>query len=116
MSRSNKLEMDQLTDAAYYILLSLLIPRHGYGIMSYIEQLTAGEVTIGPATTYTLIKKLQDNNCIILSDEEDNDRRKTYLITEKGKNLVTNEIARRTRMAEHGNQALKYAEEELNND
>lgn len=97
--------MDQLTDAAYYILLSLLIPRHGYGIMSYIEQITGGEVEIGPGTVYTLIKKLQDNECIVISPEEDNERRKTYIITSKGRRLVTNEMERRKRMAEHGNRA-----------
>jgi DNA-binding PadR family transcriptional regulator len=114
LSRNNTLDMDQLTDAAYYILLSLLVPRHGYGIMSYIEKLTEGKVTIGPATAYTLLRKLQENECIINSDEEDQERRKTYIITGKGNRLVTNEIDRRTRMAEHGKQALLAAKEESN--
>ncbi|QJD86101.1 PadR family transcriptional regulator [Cohnella herbarum] len=115
MSRNNSLEMDQLTDAAYYILLSLLVPRHGYGIMNYIEKLTQGEVVIGPATAYTLIKKLQDNECILLAGEDNNDRRKTYAITDKGKQLVSNEIERRKRMSEHGNQAWLSAKEEHDN-
>ncbi|MBW7475449.1 PadR family transcriptional regulator [Paenibacillus oenotherae] len=115
MSRGNSFDADQLTDAAYYILLSLLVPRHGYGIMSYIENLTAGEVTIGPATAYTLIKKLQDNKCIVLSGEEDNDRRKTYRITEAGQRLLHKEIERRQKMADHGTQALQSAREEEHN-
>lgn len=107
--------MTQLTDAAYYILLSLLVPRHGYGIMSYIEKLTNSELVMGPATAYTLIKKLQDNNCIVLSGEEDNERRKTYIITDKGKQLVKSEMERRQRMAEHGAKAWQSAKEEMNN-
>lgn len=116
MSRNNALDAEQLTDAMYYILLSLLVPRHGYGIMSYIERLTEGEVAIGPATAYTLIKKLQDNDCIVpvANDEgqEGQDRRKTYAITEKGRRLVAGEIERRSRMARHGQSALQQAEEE----
>ncbi|GGD96156.1 PadR family transcriptional regulator [Paenibacillus nasutitermitis] len=112
MSRSNSLDNELLTDAAYYILLSLLIPRHGYGIMGYIEQLTDKEVAIGPATAYTLIKKLLGSQYIVLSDEIDNERRKTYRITEKGKRIVTDEIQRRSRMVQHGLKALQSAEEE----
>jgi len=112
VSRNNTLEMDQLTDSAYYILLSLFVPRHGYGIMSYIEELTGGEVAIGPATAYTLIKKLQDNGCIVLSDDNAQERRKTYSITEKGKALARKETERRRRMAEHGERAWLSAKEE----
>ncbi|OXS58835.1 hypothetical protein B1A99_12775 [Cohnella sp. CIP 111063] len=114
MSRNNTLEKEQLTDAAYYILLALLAPRHGYSIMSYIESLTDGEFVIGPATAYTLIRKLQDSGCILLTEDEATDRRKTYSITDKGKQLVIAEIERRQRMAEHGNLALLAAKEERN--
>ena len=112
LSRNNTLEKEQLTDAAYYILLALLAPRHGYSIMSYIESLTDGEFVIGPATAYTLIRKLQDSGCILLTEDEATDRRKTYSITDKGKQLVIAEIERRQRMAEHGNLALLAAKEE----
>jgi len=116
LSRSNSLDNEQLTDAAYYILLSLLVPRHGYGIMSYIEQLTDKEVIIGPATAYTLIKKLVGSQYIALSDDEDNERRKTYRITEKGRRIVAHEIQRRARMAQHGQQAMQAAKEESGNE
>lgn len=115
LSRNNSLDTEQLTDATYYILLALLVPRHGYGMMSYIEQLTGGEVVIGPATAYTLIKKLQDNDCIAMSGEPDAPRRKTYEITDKGRRLVMNEIERRSRMAGHGMQALQEAKGETDN-
>ena len=35
MSKSNTMESAQLTDAMYYILLSLMIERHGYAIMKH---------------------------------------------------------------------------------
>ncbi|WP_368659932.1 PadR family transcriptional regulator [Bacillus toyonensis] len=56
MSKNNIIEMDQLTDLAYYILLSLLEEKHGYSIMKHVETLTNGEVTIGPASLYPSLK------------------------------------------------------------
>lgn len=54
--KNNALESEQLTDPMYYILLSLLEERHGYAIMKFIEELTNGEVSMGPGTLYTLLK------------------------------------------------------------
>lgn len=115
MSRANSLETEQLTDSAYYILLALLSPKHGYAIMKDIEELTDGEVKIGPATLYTLIKKMQKSDYIILN-EDDDERRKTYQITAKGKLIISAEIQRRQRMAQHGNTALNMAKEELSHE
>lgn len=50
MSKANTFETEQLTDPAYYILLSLLKAKHGYAIMKYVEDITEGQVIIGPAT------------------------------------------------------------------
>nr|WP_159887449.1 PadR family transcriptional regulator [Paenibacillus puerhi] len=103
--------MDQLTDSAYYILLALLSPKHGYAIMKEIEELTEGEVKIGPATLYTLIKKMQETGYILLDDDKD-ERRKTYRVTEKGRAIVVSEVQRRLRMAQHGRLVLQSIEEE----
>lgn len=105
MSRNNSFETDQLTDSAYYILVSFLTPRHGYGVMKYIEELTESEVTIGPATLYTLLKKMQDAGYIVL-EEDESERRKTYSVTDKGRKMIISEIERRLRMALHGKKAL----------
>lgn len=110
MSRSSSYELEQLTDPAYYILISLLAPRHGYGIMKYISELTGDEVTVGPATLYTLLKKMQKAGYLVLNEDED-ERRKTYSLTDKGRSMIKHEIERRSRMAEHGRTALKQNEE-----
>ena len=62
MSRNNSLQEEQLTESGYYILLALLVPMHGYGISKYIEELTEKEVIIGPATLYTMLKKMQEQD------------------------------------------------------
>ncbi|WNS44557.1 PadR family transcriptional regulator [Paenibacillus sp. MMS20-IR301] len=111
MAFNQSLQMEQLSDSAYYILLALLTPKHGYAIMKYIEELTEGEVKMGPATLYTLIKKLQKAGSILLNEDED-DRRKTYQITASGTALVEAEIERRLRMSKHGSIAQMKAREE----
>ncbi|MBU5486680.1 PadR family transcriptional regulator [Clostridium sp. MSJ-8] len=98
------------TDSSYYILLSLLKPRHGYGIMKYVEELTEGEFTIGPATLYTTIKKIQNSGYIELAGESE-DRKKIYKLTQKGEEAILSEIKRRIRMAEQGKKVLKEVRE-----
>ncbi|MHB8062709.1 MAG: PadR family transcriptional regulator [Ruminiclostridium sp.] len=105
MSKSNTFETEQLTDAAYYILLSLITKRHGYAIMQYIDQLTNGLISIGPATLYTLLKKMNISGLIDQVDDL-KDRKKQYQITNDGFLMLKNEIKRREKMAAHGLQIL----------
>ena len=115
MSKANTFETEHLTDPSYYILLSLLNPRHGYAIMKYVEELTQGEVIIGPSTLYTLLKKMTQGGFIKHIGEE-SDRKKQYIVTRKGFLLVENEVMRRVTMARHGvdvlnEEAQNYYEE-----
>lgn len=41
-------EQGALTEAVFYILLSLHEPLHGYGIMQKVQELTNGRVVLGP--------------------------------------------------------------------
>ena len=70
INRNNSLEEQQLTEPGYYILLALLVPMHGYGVTKYIEELTDGEMVIGPATLYTMLKKMQAQDYITLAGED----------------------------------------------
>ena len=48
------------TRAEFHVLLALLDgPRHGYGLMQDVEELSAGRLQIGPGTLYTAIKRLR---------------------------------------------------------
>ena len=101
MSKSNTMESAQLTDAMYYILLSLMIERHGYAIMKYIE-----ELSMGPGTLYTLLKKLCRAEWI-LQTSVTADRTKKYQITDTGRQVLLHEVARRKRMVEDGLRILE---------
>ena len=50
--------LEQLTDSVFYIMAAFIQPSHGYAVMSLIEEITNGTVVIGPASLYTIIKKL----------------------------------------------------------
>lgn len=103
---ARKKKVDQLTDPAYYILLSLAEAKHGYSIMKEIEEMTEGEMLVGPATLYTHLKKLQDADLIHLYGEEE-ERRKTYIATKKGVTLLHQEVDRRRNMVAHAERVFK---------
>ncbi len=39
-----------LTEATYYIMLSLVEPLHGYGVMQKVNEISQGTVSVGPGT------------------------------------------------------------------
>lgn len=95
-----------MTETAFYILLSLKVPRHGYGIIKHVEELTDGRLTLGSGTIYGTLTKMQRDGIIaVYSDEE---RKKIYEITELGKQLMRKEILR---LKELYMNALKYEED-----
>lgn len=94
----------------FYIMACLTKPRHGYAIMNLIEERTKGVITIGPASMYTIIKKLLKNDWIYLYDDSD-PRRKTYLLTEKGKEVLESDLKLRKIMIDLAEMGLKEAEE-----
>ncbi|NMM65976.1 PadR family transcriptional regulator [Clostridium sp. P21] len=98
MARNDSLKMGELTDAYYYILLSLINPKHGYLIMKSVEKMSEGKFSIGPASLYTSIKKLLDAELIKLTEESD--QKKIYIATDKGIEFLKNEIERKRKMIE----------------
>ncbi|MBP3951764.1 PadR family transcriptional regulator [Bacillus suaedae] len=97
---------EQLTDSMFYIMAALTKPRHGYAIMALIEEKTKGAISIGPASMYTIIKKLLKQEWIYLYDGSV-PRRKTYLLTEKGKEVLEADVKLRKVMIELAELGLK---------
>ncbi|EON71442.1 PadR family transcriptional regulator [Lysinibacillus sphaericus] len=100
--------LEQLTDSVFYIMAGFTQPRHGYAVMSVIEELTDSQVVIGPASLYTIIKKLINESYIKLIDDSDS-RRKVYVLTDKGREVLRQDIKRRKAM-------LTFAENGLGED
>ena len=53
-------DIPALTEATYYILLSLYTPQHGYGIMQQAEALSHGRVHLAAGTLYGALNTLCD--------------------------------------------------------
>lgn len=81
-----------MTETAFYILLSLTKPRHGYGIIKHVEELSAGRLRLGSGTVYgTLTKMNKDGLITVFADEE---RKTVYEVSELGKEVMRAEIGR----------------------
>ena len=83
-----------LTEAVFYILLSLHEPKHGYAIMQNIEKITDGRVILGPGTLYGAINALVAKQWISAVSAESDSRKKEYVITELGKTIFNAEVER----------------------
>lgn len=92
-----------MTETAYYILLSLTEPRHGYGIIQHVNKITLGRIKLGSGTVYGTLTKMQKNGIITIYSDED--RKTVYEITDIGKILIKSEI---NRIKELYNNGVKY--------
>lgn len=87
-------------------MATLTKPRHGYAIMSLLEETSNGAITIGPASMYTIIKKLLNQEWIYLYDDSDS-RRKTYLLTDTGREVLAKEVQIRKQLIQLAEEGLK---------
>lgn len=93
-----------LTEAFYYILLSLYEPLHGYGIMQKAEEFSGGRVRLAAGTLYGALNTLQDKGWIEALPCTPGSRKKEYRITAAGRAAVENELARLRELVENGEQ------------
>ncbi len=94
------MEKQPMSEAMYYVLLALMQPDHGYGIMGHIRELTGGRVVMGPGTLYGILTRLRAEGFITLKEESD--RKKTYEITQAGRDALISEYRRLKRMVSDG--------------
>jgi DNA-binding PadR family transcriptional regulator len=94
-----------LTEATYYIMLALIEPRHGYAVMQKVAEISRGQVRVGPGTLYGVFTTLEKDNLIIKVKEED--RRKSYALTDRGRAVLAEQIRRLEMMSKNGLAALK---------
>lgn len=97
-----------MTEAVYYILLSLQTPNHGYGIIQNIIQMTEGRLELGAGTLYGAINTLLDKGWIQLCSEDKHSRKKKqYLMTEVGRQALRQEIKRLEELLENGRKFVR---------
>ena len=95
-----------LTEAVYYILLSLQEPLHGYGIIQNVDKLSGGRVRLAAGTLYGAINTLLDKGWIRALENEADSRKKEYQITEAGLAVLKAEVRRLRELLENGMRIL----------
>ena len=93
-----------LTEAVYYILLSLTEPLHGYGIMQRAEQLSSGRVRLAAGTLYGALNTLLERGWIAAGPQSG--RQKRYQLTPQGREALLGELARLRELVENGEKLL----------
>ena len=96
-----------LTEATYYILLSLVTPLHGYGIMQRVAEISSGRLTISAGTLYGALSTLMDRGWIAQLEVVADSRRKEYAITDAGRAVLTAELSRLEELVVNGKRILK---------
>lgn len=91
MDRSERVA---LTEAVFYILLSLFQPLHGYGIMQNVKELSDERVNLGAGTLYGALNTLLEKGWIKGIEGEKDSRKKEYIVTKTGKDIINWELKR----------------------
>lgn len=87
-----------MTETGYYILLCLQQEMHGYSVVQRVEELTKGEIRLSPGTMYGSLSKMEKDGLIRFVREED--KRKLYVITKLGMEVLELEKKRIRRLYE----------------
>ena len=87
----------------YYILIALTEECCGVDIMEKVQRISKGRVKVGPGTLYAMLSKFEDNGIIRRTAEDG--RRKSYVITEYGMEMLRAEYDRLQMMVRDGREA-----------
>jgi DNA-binding PadR family transcriptional regulator len=93
-------KLQTLTEPMYYILLALTEACCGVDIMNRVLNISKGRVTVGPGTLYALLGKFEKSG--IIKETEVDGRKRTYILTDNGKEILKEEYNRLVAMAEEG--------------
>jgi len=89
-----------LSETTCYTMLCLAEePLHGYALMQKVSEISQGTVSLGAGTLYTIFSTLEKEALIEMVSEAD--RRKTYALTGKGRQVLALQIQRLEIMAEN---------------
>ena len=81
-----------LTEQMFYILLCLHQECRGADILEMVCTITAGRVRIGSGTLYDLLEQFAAEG--IIRETKAEGRRRSYIITEKGREMLEREYQR----------------------
>ena len=98
-------ERGALTEPMFYVLMSFLRrDMCGIDITEFVERKTGGRVRLGPGTLYTLLGKFLDGG--LIEETEVDGRKRTYRITQKGREAYQEELERLRACVRDGEEEL----------
>ena len=100
-----------LTEAVFYILISLYTPLHGYGIIQNVEKRSNRRVRLGAGTLYGAINTLLTRGWIAECGETGERGKKEYIITPSGRRAVEDEMNRLQELLDNGRYVLNTLNE-----
>jgi len=88
-----KKAFDTLTETMFYVLMAFEQGELcGTEIAGYIDKKTLGRVKIGPGTLYTILSRFEEVE--LIEETVVQGRKRSYRITEKGKQMYYDELRR----------------------
>ena len=99
-----------LTEQMFYILLCLRRERRGAEILEAVRALTGDRVTIGSGTLYDLLEQFLAAG--VIQETESAGRRRSYLITDKGREMLDREYRRLKGQTEDYDRVLREEAQE----
>ena len=98
-------ERAALTESMFYVLMSFLHrDMCGIDITDFVERKTGGRLRLGPGTLYTLLGKFQEGG--LIEETEVDGRKRTYRITQKGREAYLEELERLRACVRDGEEEL----------
>lgn len=102
----------RITEQSYLVLLALAEePRHGYGVVQAVVELSDGAVKLGAGTLYGILDRLVAAEMAEASGEliVDGRLRRYYRLTEAGLDALSKETARMRALARRAQRVLTAA-------
>ena len=93
MAKASPYETGELSDSMVLILACTAEPAHGYLIMRELRERSNGEVEIGPATMYRVLKGMKEAGWV--EELASGGTRVAYRATEAGLRVLEDDLARR---------------------
>ena len=94
-----------LTEQMFYILLCLSSECYGVDIMDKVPNMTEGRVKVGSGTLYNLLEQFLEEK--IIKETKAEGRKRSYILTEKGKQLLETEYKRLNNLVVDYNRFMK---------
>ncbi|GGK30970.1 hypothetical protein GCM10010124_24770 [Pilimelia terevasa] len=92
-----------MTEPAFFVLAALVdAPRHGYGVVAEVADLSGGRVALKVGTLYGVLDRLVAEGAVAPDREETHQGRlrRYYRITDAGRDALAAEAARQAANAE----------------